>query len=586
MRKIIATMLIFTLFLGTSSIAYANEDLIQSMGIIEGDEFGNLHLGSNVTRAEFCKMLTAASEFKDESLPYSASLFSDVKSNHWANSYIKICVENNWVTGYTDGSFRPDNAMRAEEAYMMSLKLLDYDLTTLHGNSKIAVMNLANSVGLTKNISNTGVFTRGDCVSLFTNILNAKTASGVYYAETLGYKMSDGALDTSSVAEDALEGPYVYNGNLSISDNMTIYINDAVSSAQYLSLNDVYYISEPTNAMYVYTHKIYGTITEINDNLTAPTSVVVNGVSYTLGTNEAKSILSLNGSIKTGEMVTLLLGMNGDVVDIIDDIGSEISYYGVITSVQLNSIGANVTVDCTDGVSHIFETTQTSFESGDVIEVKINDKIELHPIGNGGLTGTVSKGELDGIDFAENIEIIDVYENTSKRVYASELEGKTFASNDILYYNLDNNGTITHMILNNATGDLMAYGYLNDVKKMSQNLSLSGTYDLYIDGKNSVLKTNNILYSVNIGGVSISYDNGTIDDLSNLDEVKIADIYGTIANVNNDDIMIAGNAEIYYYSEGTYISMELSDLDTDVYDLVGYIDDCSVGGKIRVIIAS
>ena len=99
-------------------------EAIQALGIITGDSTGDLNLTSPVTRAEFVTMLTAASSYKDSIGSGSGvSLFKDVKSDHWASEYIKLAVEQGWMTGYVDGTFRPDNQITLEEACTALLKM-------------------------------------------------------------------------------------------------------------------------------------------------------------------------------------------------------------------------------------------------------------------------------------------------------------------------------------------------------------------------------------------------------------------------------------------------------------------------------
>lgn len=42
---------------------------VQALGIMQGDSSGNLNLSGNVTRAQFAKMLTSASVYKDRTAP-------------------------------------------------------------------------------------------------------------------------------------------------------------------------------------------------------------------------------------------------------------------------------------------------------------------------------------------------------------------------------------------------------------------------------------------------------------------------------------------------------------------------------------
>ena len=100
-------------------------ETIRALGIMTGDGSGSLNLSASVTRAELSKMMTAASAYKDSIGDGTGSaLFQDVKSDHWASAYIKLAVEQGWMSGYVDGTFRPGNAVTLEEACSALLKLL------------------------------------------------------------------------------------------------------------------------------------------------------------------------------------------------------------------------------------------------------------------------------------------------------------------------------------------------------------------------------------------------------------------------------------------------------------------------------
>ena len=101
--------------------------VIRALEIMEGNEAGDLMLEKQVTRAEFVKMVLSASIYKDTaSSPASVSPFPDVRSSHWAAGYIKTAVDLQVVNGYLDGTFRPNAAVKLEEAVQILLKMLGY----------------------------------------------------------------------------------------------------------------------------------------------------------------------------------------------------------------------------------------------------------------------------------------------------------------------------------------------------------------------------------------------------------------------------------------------------------------------------
>ena len=133
---------------GAANSATALE-AVQALGIITGDSSGNLNLTSPVTRAEFVTMMTAVSPYKDSiGTGSGVSLFKDVKSDHWASEYIRLAVEQGWMSGYVDGTFRPDSQITLEEACTALLKMMGYDSSTLAGSYPTAQLTKASSVGL------------------------------------------------------------------------------------------------------------------------------------------------------------------------------------------------------------------------------------------------------------------------------------------------------------------------------------------------------------------------------------------------------------------------------------------------------
>ena len=150
----LALTLCLALSLGTTGVLAAQDETtaletVKVLGIMVGDENGNMNLSSQVTRAEFVKMMTAASSYKDTvGSGYGASLFKDVKSSHWASEYIKLGVEQGWFTGYVDGTFRPDNSITLEEGCTALLRLLGYDSGSLAGSSPTAQLSKAGAIGL------------------------------------------------------------------------------------------------------------------------------------------------------------------------------------------------------------------------------------------------------------------------------------------------------------------------------------------------------------------------------------------------------------------------------------------------------
>ena len=92
---------------------------LSGMGIITGYPDGTFRPNANITRAEFATLLSRFTEAKTA----SAASFTDTAS-HWARNAIETASANGWVTGYPDGTFRPNNSITRAEAMTMINRML------------------------------------------------------------------------------------------------------------------------------------------------------------------------------------------------------------------------------------------------------------------------------------------------------------------------------------------------------------------------------------------------------------------------------------------------------------------------------
>lgn len=93
---------------------------MQQFGIITGYADGSFRPDASVTRAEFAAI---ASRF--ERLTEGTKSFSDVPGNHWAAKYINFAATRGWVNGYADGTFRPNNSITRAEVAAVTCRLLE-----------------------------------------------------------------------------------------------------------------------------------------------------------------------------------------------------------------------------------------------------------------------------------------------------------------------------------------------------------------------------------------------------------------------------------------------------------------------------
>ena len=445
-------------------------------------------LSTALTRGQLAKLLVAFSAYRESAATQgnTGTLFTDVDSGNEYAPYIRIAVQQGWLSGYTDGSFRPDNGVTLEEACTAALKLLGYDVTTLSGSFPAAQLNKASSLGLRAGLSavqGQGL-TLEDAAVLFYNALTASTAENQTYAATLGFTVTDGRIDLSSVLLSSVEGPFVADGTTQLPFvPAAVYRNDTVATDAALNAYDVYYYSASARTAWIYSRKAAGRITAVSPSASAPTSVTVAGTSYTLASSAAASVLSsLNGG-GVGQVVTLLLGMNNEAVAVLTGEEADSVFYGVVQTATRSLVEENgadvlqkVSVMCTDGIARTVNVDKSlNFPQGWLVEIKVTPEGEsVEHIDDRRVNGTINTNgtALGAAALADDVEILDTTsEGVAGTVRPSRLSGVTLSDLDVRYYTVNDAGQIDRLILNDVTGDLWSYGVLDDVKNLAMNYS-------------------------------------------------------------------------------------------------------------------
>ena len=455
-----------------------------TLGAMDNTQTGALNAA--VTRGAFARMLVAFSTFRESvgAQGTVGTLYTDVPgTSPWA-PYIRIAVQQGWLNGYTDGSYRPDNAVTLEEACTAVLKLMGYKMTELNGSFPNAQLNKASEIGLRTNLERKPgeAMNYEDCAALLYNALTANTASGSAYGTSLGFTVSNGQVDGSTVLMSSLQGPFVAGADTQLPfAPAAVYRNDKVSPSAELNQYDVYYYSESLQTVWIYTRKAAGRITAVSPSASAPTAITVAGSSYTLGsTAVASQVSSLNGG-GVGQVVTLLLGMNNEAAGIVTGQEADEVFYGVVQSATRSLVeenGAdvlqNVSVMCTDGITRSVNVDKSlNFPTGWLVQITVNsDGESVKSISGKSTSGTVNADAtaLGNAQLADDVEILDTTSGgVAGTVRPSRLSGVTLSDSDVRYYTTNAAGQIDRLILKDVTGDLWKYGVLDDIKNLAAN---------------------------------------------------------------------------------------------------------------------
>ena len=480
------SMAVSMLALPAAAAGNANTAVQLSITLDGMDSTQTAALNAVVTRGAFARMLVAYSTFRESVGSQGAvgTLYKDLPGSSAYAPYVRIAVQQGWMSGYTDGTFRPDNAVTLEEAVTAVLKLLGYKMTDLSGSFPQAQLNKASELGLRNQLERQQgeALNYEECAILFYNALTANAASGSAYGTSLGFTVSNGQVDASSVMLSSLKGPFIADGITQLPfAPVSVYRNDKVSSSAELTKYDVYYYSESLQTVWIYTRRAAGRITAVSPSASAPTSVTVAGSTYTLSSAAvASQVSSLNGG-GVGQVVTLLLGMNNEAAGIVTGEEADSVFYGVVQSSTRSLIEENgadvlqkVAVLCTDGITRTVNVDKSlNFPAGWLVEITVGpDGENVEHVSGRSTSGTINENAtaLGDAALADDVEILDTTsEGVAGTVRPSRLSGVTLSSSDVRYYTVNEAGQIDRLILNDVTGDLWKYGVLDDVKNLAAN---------------------------------------------------------------------------------------------------------------------
>lgn len=180
MKKILSIILIclqlltITAFADGIQLTDAQKEDLYNLGIMTGDENGDLRLYDNITRAEAAKMICVAGNIN---LPSNTGekIFDDVAADHWAYQYIYAAKENKIINGDGNGNFNPENNVTNEEIVKMIVCLLGYgEMAEQQSGYPAGYTATASRIGITSNLNlkTKTPATRNDVAIMISNALD------------------------------------------------------------------------------------------------------------------------------------------------------------------------------------------------------------------------------------------------------------------------------------------------------------------------------------------------------------------------------------------------------------------------------
>ena len=200
-----AAMISGLMVMGSSAAGYADVtseqnqeaiEVLQTVGIMIGDEDGNFNPDQNVTRNQMAVIMANLMEYNVANYR-DTSPFTDVPS--WAEPYVAACYTNKITSGYSSTIYGGEDSVTTAQAALMLMKALGYfQFASDFGSDwQLATLKQGNDIDLFLGVDSRAEdpLTRNDVAQLVLNTLR----SGTVQAETDGNWTIGGVTVTNNV---------------------------------------------------------------------------------------------------------------------------------------------------------------------------------------------------------------------------------------------------------------------------------------------------------------------------------------------------------------------------------------------------
>ncbi|MBE7025373.1 MAG: S-layer homology domain-containing protein [Ruminococcaceae bacterium] len=425
---------------------------------------------------------------------------------------------------------------------------------------------------------------------------------------------ADGDVDHVILDTGGVEGPFTVLGDawssqFPINASTAIMRDGQRVSFDDIEAYDILYYSEALNMVLAYSDKITGVYKSASPSKDTPSSVNVSGTSYAIEGLSAFHKLATGGTFSYGDTVTLLLGREGDVADVLTA-GSFNAVAGFVTATGTKLYESNLgeaysgyTLTLVDAAGSTYE-----FEADKDYDAFLNRIVTLS-FSDGKATAALSEGAgLSGkIDantltfgtepLSPQVKILEVYGpdpytgGSAGSVFLQRLDGVTVLSSAVLYAARDSQNRISELILSDVTGDLHSYGVVISAQNRSAGMTVAGSYKYIIDGNTGTYQTSGVSYSIGSNAPArFTYAGGKLYSMTRLSEIS-----GTVKSIQSSHLRYTdgsrydiSDADIYLKgSDYSYSQLKVGDVSTDAYTLTAYYDKAAAdGGKVRIVIAT
>ena len=524
-----AAMISGLMVMGSSAASYADVtsennqeaiDVLQTVGIMVGDENGNFNPDQNVTRNEMAVIMANLMEYNVATYK-DTSPFTDVPS--WAEPYVAACWTNGITAGYSDTIYGGSDTVTTAQAALMLMKALGYFqyASDFGSDWQLATTRQGNAIDLFNGVDSgvTQAMTRNDVAQLVLNTLKSGTVQAStdgswtignvtvnnnvkynYVTSNQSYATAiDDARSTSSTTDAGRSivelGEQLYMGDLKLNDNTTDVFGRPARYWEYDG-NEIGTYAKTELLKKSYTTEVTGK--DLYDLLGSSTikdyklTVTIDGVSDS----------SVNGAIFTAA------DMNKNNKHAVGDTGN-----GTLTEVYVDI--DKHTIDIAIINTYLAIADKDYDEKKDELDVTVYglDKIDDEYVKTSTTAEDQEGLKIDGGDF----DVADVVEDDALLVTVANGEIQSVAAPEIVSdaeitaFKLGSNVTVDGTKYDYADAAEYDWEVLDNYTSTANGTNLKDlTYNVYLDqygyaiGVDLVETPNNYIF---ITGVDDSYSN-------------------------------------------------------------------------------
>ena len=407
------------------------------------------------------------------------------------------------------------------------------------------------------------------------------------------------------VDNKSMEGPlrvtstnFLSSLSMNASD-VTIIKGGNVVTLSDISINDIIYYSKALNTVWAYSDKRVGIYENALPNQETPTQVVISGNTYELESAEAFSKLSSTGTVKLGQTVTVLLGKDGKIADVLTNGVNSDEIYGYALETGSKEYTLNtekylsyyIKIATPDGNTHEYETDKEySGLRGKVVKISFSDSYAKPVVVSGGGASGVfnySGGNFGSQKLSSIVSVIDVKEITVSengefiKVYPLRINGVNIKSDDVLYVNKNANGEITELILKEVTGDTYQYGMIVSANERGGTTYLSNGAEKSTGTFFTVKPKTFVRLDLRGSQLSGVHAINSVGNVKELTATYVKDSNGKIYTIS-DSVQVYTVDYNFNYNLSTLTEAVTN---SSKYSISAYYDkEDSEGGRVRIII--